>query len=230
MPDWMLPGASTSILGPAWSVSLEWQFYLVAPLLVFAMRFGLRGVMIGSLVCVLIFRVIAPTGFGVLPTKLHLFWVGLASGLLYHWTAGEVGRLRIALTACMVAAIIALLLLPYRPYVGLFIWIVVFAAVLASRSGSQSAKLAMDILRSSPILALGLMSYPIYLVHWPWLWFCQNLFDGALSGPFLAAATFAASIPVVLVSAYSLHRWIEVPIIRWGRTQFRRARHPPSPE
>ena len=147
--------------------------------------------------------------------------MGIASALLYHWTAGEVGRLRIALTACMVAAIIALLLLPYRPYVGLFMWIVVFAAVLAARSDSQSAKRSMNILRSSPILALGLMSYPIYLAHWPWLWFCQNLFDDALDGPYLAAATFAASIPVVLVSAYSLHRWIEVPFIRWGCTQRR---------
>ena len=37
-PDSWLPFSSSALLGPAWSLSLEWQFYLVAPLLIGALR------------------------------------------------------------------------------------------------------------------------------------------------------------------------------------------------
>ena len=220
VPDWLLPGASTSILGPAWSVSLEWQFYLLAPPIIFAMGFGIRGFIIVSLVCVLVFRGIGPMGWGLL-SKLHLFWVGIASALLFHWIDGEVGKLRIGFAACLTSLSAALLLLPYRPYVGLFIWLVVFGAIMAARSNSANARQAMGILRSGPILTLGLLSYAIYLAHWPWLWLCQSLFGAELNGHALAAATFALSIPVVLSSAHLLHRWIEVPFIKWGRSRYR---------
>ena len=36
--DQWLPFAGDSILGPAWSLSLEWQFYLVAPLFFFIIK------------------------------------------------------------------------------------------------------------------------------------------------------------------------------------------------
>ncbi|MEQ9316153.1 MAG: acyltransferase, partial [Henriciella sp.] len=40
MPDSFLPRASRMFSGPGWSVSLEWQFYLIAPALFFCLRRG----------------------------------------------------------------------------------------------------------------------------------------------------------------------------------------------
>ncbi len=34
VPENVMPFAGTAFLGPAWSLSLEWQFYLVAPVLI----------------------------------------------------------------------------------------------------------------------------------------------------------------------------------------------------
>ena len=157
-----------------------------------------------------------------MPTKLHLFWIGIVSALLFRWASSEEGRVRMVLTAWIITAGASLLLLPYRPYVGLWVWVVVFAAVLSAQNDSKSfARRAMATLASRPVLFFGLMSYPIYLAHEPWLWFCQNMFDGQLHGTALAAATFVASIPIVLGTAFALHHWIELPFIRWGRARFR---------
>src|SRR5688572_29839173 len=38
VPDSVLPWSSLAFVGPAWTLSLEWQFYLLAPLIVAAMR------------------------------------------------------------------------------------------------------------------------------------------------------------------------------------------------
>ena len=40
VPDWILPSSNYGVLGQAWSLSLEWQFYLIAPFLLSALAKG----------------------------------------------------------------------------------------------------------------------------------------------------------------------------------------------
>ncbi len=76
IPDWLLPSANYVILGQAWSFSLEWQFYVLAPILFAALTAGgaqAMAVIIGA--CALHFLV--GGGEGVLSRHVPMFAIGI---------------------------------------------------------------------------------------------------------------------------------------------------------
>lgn len=91
IPDSLIPDASGAFLMPGWSVSLEWQFYLLAPLAYAAAvsskpvhRLGLCGL------CLLMFLgaryVIPPVRYGAaLPFHVEFFFLGAASYFVYKY-------------------------------------------------------------------------------------------------------------------------------------------------
>ena len=92
VPSAWLPSSQFAFLPPAWSISLEFQLYLVAPLLVWWLsRSGLRGmfvVLIPSALCVVpqVYSKIAHIwqgGGGFLPEKFFFFLLG---SLIYLFT------------------------------------------------------------------------------------------------------------------------------------------------
>lgn len=88
VPDFVLPDSSAALLPPAWSISLELQLYLVAPLIVFLLTRRLMwGLWVLSL-CVLIpqinWRMYEWSEMGAfLPQKLYLFVGGAL--LFTYW-------------------------------------------------------------------------------------------------------------------------------------------------
>ena len=183
-----------------WSLSVEWQFYLLYPLLILAARRLFRRP--GSMAAVLwsaFFASLAwsawlaftnpSKAFFLLPTRA---WEMLAGGLLYmHQDACKrLTQGRRWPEAAGIAAIVAacLLLGADNSWPGLLALLPVVGALLIIASPSGHTRL----LGGSAIQGVGRWSYSIYLWHWPiviWLYQSQLLQDAAW-----IAAGMAASI------------------------------------
>ena len=177
-----------------WSLSIEEQFYLVWPaLLVVLARFRLR---IGWVIGVLI---VGSFTFAIYlasrnPDTLYFhpiarFWELLLGAALayYHHRIGinalpsglDRSWVRHLLScAGMIAIVSALFLFNGKaPYPGTLTLIPLLGVVVLISSGGSSAVSRFLALR--PIVWIGLISYPLYLWHWPLLSFARVMESGS---------------------------------------------------
>jgi peptidoglycan/LPS O-acetylase OafA/YrhL len=218
VPEKILPGASVTLLAPAWSITLEWQYYLLAPLLAWFVRRPLGLLVLGSIGCGdIVYSHFWSSAF--LPERLPLFLVGIGSYQLY--ANGEYLK-SIRHRAHIFAALIAATLVVGWHWLALLIWLIVFGGVLAD--GNNTAEqflLKPRRLLLQPVLQfVGKISYPLYLVHWPMIIF---LMAGLISwqpgvSPGKALATMlVAGLPVILFASWLLHIWVEKPLMQFGK-------------
>ena len=216
IPETLLPRSSIAFLGSAWSISLEWQFYLLAPLLFFGL---LKGRSFGWLIfaCLAgagwLMRYTPPLGVwfpmeAFLPQKLLLFGVGMISHEFWRSMRENGERIAPALLGFAAIVLFATLSIP------LALWIAVLAAVFSAHSWFKS------LLNSVPFQVLGRVSYSTYLGHMLVLWALQSFVFRAL--PNATALQMLASLllvgaPLILALSLALHRWVEMPAIRFGR-------------
>lgn len=224
LPPLLLPGTDYAILGPAWSLSTEWQFYgLMALWLAAAPRLledgagraialllglGLIGLAIGLLP--------EPWRFGhaFLPRDAWYFALGMAS---YARLSGRMTRLRYgvilasAIVLSGIAGGIGAMLVP-------LVWTV---CLRAERPAHRPDRLMRRLLTAPPLLWCGKISYALYLVHAP----LQRLLMLAIApwaagdGRVFTLLWVWPAILVPLTAAALVHRWVEAPIRLWSRTR-----------
>lgn len=217
-PNCVLPAAWVSLFGAAWSLSTEWQFYLLAMLL--AARLGPRRLVL-LLLCIamlgLAWQIAAPEPWrfsrAFLPNRAQFFALGIASANLLRGTAGLRGY------AAVLAATLALCGAGGRPEKLLppLIWTI---CLLAQRHPLHWTTRAINrTLRHPALLRLGLWSYGIYLANEPIqkaLGVTLAYLVGGNARLFTALWIPAALGLPVLVAAW-LHRTVEAPALRFGR-------------
>ena len=216
IPEFWIKGASGAILNPAWSISLEWQFYLVAPFLVALLsRFGSRFIA-GSLVCIAIYRLALPNLVGFssafLPYKIQLFWIGIVSALAYRWIASNEANRNLGQAVALAALAACVLLLPYKQNIGLLIWIVTMVMLTGRWQG------IWHLLGSKTFVALGALSYPLYLAHEVIIWIVVSHWTPKSNNELLLL--FAVVFVLAILSAWILHKIIEVPVNNFAKRVF----------
>ncbi len=220
-PAAVLPALPYTILGVAWSLSLEAQFYVVAPPMFAACRRwrGAIFVLVFVVAATTLFagRIIAAFSNAFLPAKAAFFLVGALSYFAVQQRNGN----RRDLLLCTLPAI-ALAAFWWRGtgrfYEALLPPIVWVAVIVAVRFDRLTALRRM--LNSRPLQWLGLVSYSTYLFHAPVLYALQAVIWRWIkpeSSAVLLAWTAALGVPAVaLVSALSWHL-VEAPFQQLGR-------------
>jgi peptidoglycan/LPS O-acetylase OafA/YrhL len=170
-PDEVLPGSATAFNFQAWSISVEWQFYLIAPLILALVKGSATRatvIVVGCLVAstVLLKRYHFPFAATVV-MRAGLFSIGIASFYLtrlvvrHREAAGPLVPflLPVGIASAWVAGSFRFGAWP--------LWIVVFSAVLADVAGSETGltRPLRRFLGLPFVVWLGTISYSTYLCH-----------------------------------------------------------------
>jgi peptidoglycan/LPS O-acetylase OafA/YrhL len=221
MPNNLLANSEFAFLPPAWSLSLEWQFYLIAPALLAVLRHPAWSIFaIASIVGGAVFYNWGIFGEHTLPSVFFgagpYFLIGIASRLVFA------DLLRKALPpAALILALGALGLLMGVKEIGLWFAFLVF---LARRPGSLNwadrmvDRIGHVAFESKLSNTLGVRSYSTYLVHYP---IVQTLYYLLLPLHHFTRVEALGIIvfPAIVLTLFGsdfLYRCVERPMIRVG--------------
>lgn len=216
LPDGVLPNAWVSFLGAAWSLSTEWQFYLL--MLLMGRRWG--GTVLpwlGLAVVAAIWTAATPEAWhfsrAFLPNKAQYFALGIASAGLVTGSRRPLAfgvTLSAVLSLCWWQGGMDKLLPP-------LIWTVCLAAELQPVRPGLTA--VSNFLRARPLQWLGALSYCVYLANEP----VQKLLGVGLArtahgdGVMFTVLWLPGAIGLPLLAAMWLRNRIELPALRWAR-------------
>jgi peptidoglycan/LPS O-acetylase OafA/YrhL len=222
VPDSVWPSTSNAVLGPAWSLTLEWQFYLVAPALIWMLTQA-RWRMIAVLGVIALGFAFHARMFGIyhlasfLPGAGHIFLVGIGCRLAFD-------RLKTVAIGPEVVFVVLAMGVVYPDLLWLAVWLSFYAFLLHGETwrahpGSRFVTgVASVLLASRPAQYLGVRSYSVYLAHLAiielacWLLLTNFRFSQLE----LFFALMFTVIPATLVASELMYRLVERPMIALG--------------
>lgn len=223
-----------SPLGHLWSLAVEEQFYLIAPLLLLLAlrRSPRRGVL---LLLVLLLAMASAVAMALLyvpdtdPSRVYygtdtrIFGLLIGSALALIWPSNRMNEelpvlpYRILETVGAVGMAIIIMMVWQTDEYGDFLFrggmvLLSVAAAMLIAAAAHPATVLSKVLGAAPFKWLGVRSYGIYLWHYPIIALTSPAYSSHGTGVRLAALQVAATVVLAALS----YRYIEEPIRRGG--------------
>jgi peptidoglycan/LPS O-acetylase OafA/YrhL len=215
-PNGVLPNVWVSFLGAAWSLSTEWQFYVLALML------GRSRMSAERLAAIFLILAIAGQAWDMtapeawrfsrafLPNKAQYFALGIASAV---WA----DRRSVRSFAMVLGATLVLCAVPRDA--GKLLPPLVWTLCLAAQLSPGRLTIIAAPLRWRTAQWLGAISYPIYLANEPFQKALAFVLARIAPGDPMTfnAVWLPAAVLIPIGVAALLHRYVETPALRWGR-------------
>lgn len=229
VPTHILPDGDFAFLGQAWSISLEWQFYLLAPLTIaVVIKPGFRSISVALAICAALtlwsdhgpFDM--PVGFLGYGRHLTNFYIGIVSAAVLDRVFR--GTLTFSPTANRILIgvgwICTVMIVFNDRFIPLAIWCWALWVILNAHVGRAGLCASVSGFLNGPAAQwLGQRSYSIYLSHMivivlsvRALYAC-GLRDGVL----FSVGLLVLIIPGTLALSTLSYRYIEMPFHNYGR-------------
>jgi peptidoglycan/LPS O-acetylase OafA/YrhL len=238
---WQMVGAhrvATTPLDHTWSLSIEEQFYFVWPLLLASLLFLTRGrrrwlfagismlAVASAVLMAVVYEKADPwRAYLGTDTRAHSLLVGAALGVaMLGWSGPRTRAARVVLEAAGVAAFVFLIVVILRCeffssswlYRGGYLLVAIASATVIAAAVQAGSPVLGRGLAARPLVAVGLISYGIYLFHLPvfmWLDPGRVGFDGLP----LFAVRVAVTLAVAIASYFLVERPIRRGTLAWPR-------------
>lgn len=210
--------AKTQPLLHTWSLATEWQFYLIWPALIWALLKTKKVALLSTLAIITLASLVASqmmigvdssAAYFMMPFRI--FELSLGAALVF---APKIREHSVLTEAAFASGILLILssafgLNSQSPFPGVLGLIPCLGAAACIYSGEHS-RLA-GALRAKPMVSLGLISYSVYLVHWPIIVFFKYYAFREIE----ISEKFALLV-ISIILGIALYRLIEKPFM--GRT------------
>ena len=221
VPPSLLPNSQYAFIGQAWSISLEWQFYFVAPFLFYAIQkkkpvltFFLLGI------SCFFYYLFKSTPQGFLFSQVPFFFLGILS--FYMW---KNYRCIVSFSEQqwgLVMPVAVALTLLFTHEIPTTLWVLVFVSVISLQENSELVleKIICRLLNNKVMLYLGKISYSVYLCHIFVMYgvmYCLGHFFPELEQLSYLALLLILVFSLTILVAHLLYDWVEKPFIKLGK-------------
>lgn len=227
--DYFAPAAETQMLLHTWSLAVEEQFYIIFPLLMWWLMSRTRRALdlivllcgASFLLSVFLTHTRPTASFYLMPGRFWELGIGAALALMAPQRRAPPLLLEAAAAiGCAMIAISVALYSDQTPFPGVAAMLPCLGAALIIWAGGLGTTRAGRLLSAPLPVGIGLISYSLYLWHWPVL----VLFWLRFGSSDLPPAATAAAVAIATGAAWASWRFVERPFRRRGRVAATRAR------